>query len=43
MTSLIVAMLIDTAEYRCVKWIWWWDAQYKYQIVQCLKWEKVKK
>lgn len=24
MISIIVALLIDSAEYRCTRWIWWW-------------------
>jgi hypothetical protein len=41
MTLFIVALLIDTAEYRCTRWIWWWDGQY--QIAKCLEWKKVEK
>lgn len=43
MTAFIVALLINTAEYRCTKWIWWWDAEYKYKIAKCLEWKKVEK
>jgi len=43
MTDALVALLIETAEYKCTRWIWWWDAEYKYQIAQCLEWKKVEK
>jgi hypothetical protein len=39
--SAMFALLADTAEVKCVRWIWWWDAEYKHKIAQCVEWKRV--
>ena len=39
-TALTLAIALQ-GEYRCVRWTWWWDADYKTRVVKCLEWKKV--
>jgi hypothetical protein len=41
--EILLSILINTTEYKCVRWEWWWDGQYRDRIVRCLEWKKVEK
>jgi len=41
MITAIVALLINAAEYRCIRWTWTGDVFNR--IVVCLEWKKVEK
>ena len=43
MFDVVLALLISADQYKCVRWNWWWDAEYKYQIAKCIEWKKVEK
>jgi hypothetical protein len=38
----VFAFLMNS-EYKCVRWVWWWDTGYQYKIAHCLEWKKVEK
>ena len=41
MIATVLALLISTEQYKCVRWGWTGDVYYR--IVYCLEWKKVEK
>jgi len=43
MMAVVLSLMIGAEQYKCVRWIWWWDSNYQYKITHCIEWKKVEK